>query len=82
MDNNGHMRRREFIGLTALAAAGATLPRIVRGTAPQNPVVNKVFQNGTPGDREVFAVAGRHWPAPTADRRGGLRPHADTGDGT
>lgn len=53
MDNNGHMGRREFIGLTALAAAGATLPRIVRGAAPQNPVVNKVFQNGTLGNREV-----------------------------
>jgi uncharacterized protein len=53
MDSNGQVDRREFIGLAALAAAGAALPSIARGPAPQNPVVNKVFQNGATVDREV-----------------------------
>jgi uncharacterized protein len=41
------------MGLAGLATAGVALPRTARGAAPQNPIVNKVFQNGTPVDREV-----------------------------
>lgn len=53
MDNNGRFDRREFIGLASLAVAGAALPGIAQCAPAQNPVVNKVFQNGTPVDREV-----------------------------
>jgi DUF1680 family protein len=53
MDSDGRLDRREFIGLAGLAAAGAALPGVGRGAAAQNPVVNKVFQNGKKVDREV-----------------------------
>ncbi|TAM83923.1 MAG: hypothetical protein EPN47_03695 [Acidobacteria bacterium] len=55
MDNNEHIDRREFIGLAALAVAGAVLPRMSEGAAPRNPGVNKVLQNGTTVDREVVS---------------------------
>lgn len=53
MDSKGRLGRREFIGLAGLAAGGAVLPRVARGGGPQNPVVNKVSQNGTTVDCEV-----------------------------
>ena len=53
MDYNGRFDRREFVGLAGLVAAGAVLPRIAGAAAIQNPVVSKVFQNGTTVGREV-----------------------------
>ena len=53
MNQDGRLDRREFIGLAGLAAAGVAIPHFAHGAEPQNPVVNKVFQNGTAVDREV-----------------------------
>jgi DUF1680 family protein len=53
MNDDGRFDRREFIGLAGLAAAGVAIPHFAHGAEPQNPVVNKVFQNGTAVDREV-----------------------------
>ncbi len=55
MNHNRCLSRREFIGLAGLGAAGAAIPRVANGAEPQNPVVNKVFQNGTTVDRELVS---------------------------
>ena len=53
MDINGHVTRRKFMGLAALAATGAALPLSARGDPPQDPVVDSVGQNGKSADHDV-----------------------------
>ncbi len=46
MNSNGYFSRREFIGLTTLAAAGAILPRRLRADPPQKAALNTVLDKG------------------------------------
>ena len=55
MSENGHFDRRQFIELAGLAAARMMLPHNLQGDPPQNPIVNTVFENAKPVNREVVS---------------------------